>query len=144
MTDFQLTPSTEETPLPEGKRLPDFAALTGHTIKAVIVHPRGQRAPDGSIIIITETDCWAVIYAPPVGDERSYLEVKSPFASQDDPLSDFLTPDELFQHNLISLAQYQYAKGKEEEDRKQRAKKQADELRRRAAAIESGEVPFYG
>lgn len=144
MTDFQLTPSPDEKPLPEGKRLPDFNSLAGHTIKAVVVHPRGSRAPDGSVIIITETDCWVVIYAPPGGEERSYLEVCSPITSTDDPLSDFLTPDELFQHNLISHAQHQYAKEKEAEERKLRAKKQADELRRRAAAIESGEVPFYG
>lgn len=104
-TDLLGDPVVDEM-LPEGQMLTSLEDLCGHTIRAVIESPSGNRPAD--LVIVTKTMCWIAISAVPHGHDHAALEVEHYYqstASQPRRLKDYLSANDMYVTGLINATE---------------------------------------
>jgi hypothetical protein len=133
-TDLLGDPIPE--PLPSNKHL-RWDELAGHTIKAVIEDPAGQRQSD--VLIITETNCFVTISADVVdGDEARISTGHYFYGSSPSPtLSEFASAKELFAAHAINGGEYQALKEAEERRKAEYKAKQVQLAEERLAKLKA-------
>lgn len=148
MTDrppFELEPY-EDSSLEHNKMLTRDLDLVGHTIKACITSPSGQYAEPGCIVLVTETMCWAEIRVTGYNFEDAYCELQSRSqtyavrgeAVRDLTIHDFLSATDLSHEGLISDAEFNALREREQIAEKAEKAAKAELLRKQLAQLEGG------
>ena len=124
----------------EDSQIRSLDGLVGHTIKAVIQKQGRKREVD--LVIVTETGCWLALYAQGGShDEAATLNIDPPyFGSNDVPLADYLSAQEVFDHGLANLGTYEFLKAKEEALEAFEKKAKVESLRKQLEELEGGGV----
>lgn len=133
----------EDKSLPEGIQLYTFADLVGHTIKAIVTSPGGRNAPDGAVVIVTETLCWAVMDAPNdiYGEEVAAIRMVPSYEHLrghiKPVISDYLSSHDMLSSGLVTPAQFAFIREKEKEEERQDAAQRLEQAKRRVAELEA-------
>jgi len=143
---FELE-SYEDASLKSGAMLIRACDLVGHTIRACIEHPSGAYAEPGSIVLVTETMCWAAIKVSGYDFEDAYCDFaqmtsiggyRSDRPRRDLDIHDFLDAQELFSTGLINEGEHKLLREKEIAAKKAEKLQKAELLRKELADLEGG------
>jgi hypothetical protein len=123
-------------PLPSNKHL-RWDELIGHTIRAVIEDPAGQRQTD--VLIITETNCFLSISAEVVDEDEA--TISTGHYSYGSPslrtLSEFASAQELWDVSAINGGEYQVLKEAEERRKSEQKAKEIQLAEERLARLKA-------
>lgn len=120
--------------LQQDSQIRSLDGLVGHTIKAVI-QPLGKR--EVGVVLITETGCWLALCALGSHDEAPVLTIDPPYyGSNDVPLLDYLSAQDMFDHGLVNQPTYDLLKAKEDEAEAAAKQRKAEQLRKQLATLE--------
>ena len=120
--------------------------LVGHTIKAIVEYPDGTLAEPGSVVLVTETGCWAVFTVQGYSFEEASvgLDLKKQTGGhglrplRDLTLHDFLSARDMQSEGIIGDAEYQLLHKKEQEAKQADRLAKAEKLRQELARLEGG------
>ena len=144
--DFELAPDEHST-LVSNKMLTRAEELVGHTIKAVVEYPGGGFAEAGSILIATETGCWAVFTVDGYSLEDANVGIDSKTITggvfsnrslRELTIHDFLSAADMLHEGMIIDAEYQLLRKKEQEAERAAMLEKVERLRHEMAALEGG------
>lgn len=144
---FELEPY-EDVSLDQNKMLTNFVDLVGHTFKAAIESPCGKHAEPGSLVLITETGCWAVLTIRGYSLEDAYFSLDQKQQTggyRGEPvrnltIHDFLSANELLSEGIISDAEYKLLRDKELAAERAEKIAKAERIRKELAELEGGAV----
>ena len=144
--DFQLE-SYDALPLEHNKMLRNNEDLIGQTIKACVSYPCGNFCARSSMVLVTETGCWAVVTVSGFSLEDASCELmqrhqtgghRSDSPLRDLTIHDFLSADELLSEGLVGSAEHAMLREKELATGRVENLAEAERLRKRLAELEGG------
>lgn len=142
---FELE-SYEDESLDHNKMLTRDLELVGHTIKAVVESPCGKHTEPGSMVLVTETGCWAVITIRGYSLEEAYcsLDQKQQTGGyRGEPvrsltIHDFLSAAELLSEGIIGDAEHKLLREKELVAERAEKIAKAERMRKELIELEGG------